>query len=248
MQTRTQTNCAGDCGPTCGAPSTQTQPCFIGVPYYLSVWSDWGNCSQYCGAGVQTRNQTCLGTCANSSASCQGGAVSLQTASCTGGGIKLNPVCCISYFILQQVYQSYGQAGVHLATAAQSINAILIEYKVIAHPFSCGPGNSTRSRVCNGNCYDCLGNATETQPCQIGWTSTIVILCSHFYTAIAREWAAWGEWSTCNSRFDIGIFTTDSLTIHLQLWHWHRSPQSHLCRGMWCMLWLSKRLPGLRDQ
>ena len=131
VQTRTQTNCTGDCGPTCSAPLNQTQPCSIGVPYYLSAWSDWGNCSQYCGAGVQTRNQTCLGTCANSSASCQGGAVSLQTASCTGGGIKLNPVCCISYFILQRVYQSYGQAGVHLATAAQSMIAILISHLML---------------------------------------------------------------------------------------------------------------------
>ena len=91
VQTRTQTNCTGDCGPTCSAPLNPTQSCTIGVPYYLSAWSDWGNCSQYCGTGIQTRNQTCLGTCSNSSSICQGGAVSLQTTACTGGELA-NPL------------------------------------------------------------------------------------------------------------------------------------------------------------
>ena len=88
VQTRTQTNCTGNCGLTCGAPLNQTQPCTIGVPYYLSAWSDWSNCSQYCGSGIQTRSQTCLGTCANSSSICQGGATTYQTTSCTGGGFE----------------------------------------------------------------------------------------------------------------------------------------------------------------
>ena len=84
-QTRYQTNCTGDCGPTCGTPVTQTQTCSVGVPFYLSSWGEWSNCSQYCGSGMQSRNQSCLGTCANSSASCSGGAVLYQTTSCTGG-------------------------------------------------------------------------------------------------------------------------------------------------------------------
>ena len=50
--------------------------------------------------------------------------------------------------------------------------------------FSCGPGNYTRSRICDGDCYDCPGNTTDTQPCQLGGCchimSVILILqCSN---------------------------------------------------------------------
>ena len=250
VQARTQTNCTGDCGPTCGAPSNQTQPCTNGVPYYLSAWSDWGNCSQYCGSGVQTRNQTCLGTCANSTSSCQGGAVSNQTTTCTGGRTVMFRCYVLNKDTIRQPEcRSSGRAGGHSATAAQC-NTLLRRQLAALMLFSCGQGNYTRSRICSGNCYDCPGNSTDTQPCQLGGSSSMSCIDFVISMQLLRErgqHGALGRLAIRGAKLQI-IAVLCSLNAYAQLRSRHAEPHTRLRWPMRQLRWLSRRLTGLRDQ
>lgn len=84
VQTRSR-SCLGGCAGSCTIGDTQTeqQNCTVGVPYAWTAWSDFGPCSNVCGAGTQNRTRLCVGNC-DYGGECTAGSVDMQSADCVG--------------------------------------------------------------------------------------------------------------------------------------------------------------------